>query len=91
MKPSERPGFLKEVINQEKARRADALARPSERRAAVEDMTLDQLPDELEDLKQRLLKKGMAPEEIEVIIEESKSLSKADLEALLDSLGIDLE
>jgi hypothetical protein len=91
MKPSERPGFLKEVIDQEKARRADALAKPSEREAAIEEVTLDQLPDELEDLKQKLLKKGMAPEEIEVILEEAKSLSKADLEALLDSLGIDLE
>ena len=91
MKPSERPGFLKEVIDQEKARRADALAKPAERARAVEEVTLDQLPDELEDLKQKLLKKGMAPEEIEVILEEAKSLSKADLEALLDSLGIDLE
>ncbi len=91
MRPSERPGFLKEVIDQEKARRADALAKPVKEAPAREELRLEETPGELQDLKEKLLKKGMAPEEIEVIVEEAKSLSKADLDALLDSLGIDLD
>ncbi|MFW9893675.1 MAG: hypothetical protein ACFFFO_15820 [Candidatus Thorarchaeota archaeon] len=91
MKASERPGFLKEVIEQEKARRADVLAKPPVGEPPVEEMPLEQRPEELEDLRQKLLKKGMASDEIDVIIEEAKSLSKADLDALLSSLGIDID
>ncbi|MHA2115189.1 MAG: hypothetical protein ACXABN_04880 [Candidatus Thorarchaeota archaeon] len=91
MRASERPGFLKEVIDQEKARRADVLAKPPEGELAPEDVPLVQRPEELEDLRQQLLKKGMAADEIDVIIEEAKSLSKADLDALLSSLGIDMD
>jgi hypothetical protein len=91
MKASERPGFLKEVINQERARRADVLAKPVTVAPAKEHIPLHELPGELEDLKKKLIKKGMASEEIDIIIEEAKNLSKADLEALLDSLGISLE
>jgi hypothetical protein len=91
MRASERPGFLKEVIDQEKARRADVLAKPPVGEPAPEEVPLAQRPEELEDLRQRLLKKGMAADEIDVIIEEAKSLSKADLDALLSSLGIDME
>ncbi|TFG31052.1 hypothetical protein EU528_07175 [Candidatus Thorarchaeota archaeon] len=91
MKASERPGFLKEVIDQERARRADVLAGPVKEVPTKEDIPLSDLPGELEDLRKKLLKKGMASEEIDIIIQEAKSLSKADLDALLDSLGIDLE
>ncbi len=91
MKASERPGFLKEVIDQEKARRADVLAKPPEAEPAPEEMPLEQRPEELDDLRQKLIKKGMAIDEIDVILEEAKSLSKADLDALLSSLGIDLD
>jgi hypothetical protein len=91
MRASERPGFLKEVIEQEKARRADVLAKPPEGEPAPEDVPLEQRPEELEDLRQKLIKKGMAIDEIDVILEEAKSLSKADLDALLSSLGIDLD
>ncbi|MGY5872462.1 MAG: hypothetical protein RTV72_09470 [Candidatus Thorarchaeota archaeon] len=91
MKASERPGFLKEVIDQERARRADVLAKPVKEVAAPEDILLADLPSELEDLRKKLLKKGMAGDEIDIILEEAKSLSKADLNALLDSLGIDLD
>jgi len=91
MKASERPGFLKEVINQERARRADVLAKPPTRELPPEEVPLAQRPEELEDLRQRLIKKGMAVDEIDVILEEAKSLSKADLDALLSSLGIDLD
>ncbi|MHA2044202.1 MAG: hypothetical protein ACW99G_05380 [Candidatus Thorarchaeota archaeon] len=91
MRASERPGFLKEVIDQEKARRADVLAKPPVGEPAAEEVLLSQRPEELEDLRQSLLKKGMAADEIDVIIEEAKSLSKADLDALLSSLGIDMD
>jgi len=91
MKASERPGFLKEVIDQEKARRADVLAGPITKASSTENILLADLPSELEDLRDKLLKKGMASEEIEIILEEAKSLSKADLDALLDSLGIEID
>ncbi len=91
MKASERPGFLKEVIDQEKARRADVLAMPPTRELPLEEVPLAQRPEELDDLRQKLIKKGMAVDEIDVILEEAKSLSKADLDALLNSLGIDLD
>lgn len=91
MKASERTGFLKEVIDQEKARRADVLAKPLVSEPAPEDIPLEQRPEELEDLRQKLLKKGMGVDEIDVIIEEAKSLSKADLDALLSSIGIDID
>ena len=91
MKASERPGFLKEVIDQERARRADVLAKPAEAKLAPESIPLQELPGELEDLRNKLLKKGMAAEDIDIILEEAKSLSKADLDALLDSLGIELD
>ncbi|MFW9797136.1 MAG: hypothetical protein ACFFE2_08860 [Candidatus Thorarchaeota archaeon] len=91
MRASERPGFLKEVIDQEKARRADVLAKPPEGEPAPDQVPLEQRPEELDDLRQKLIKKGMAVDEIDVILEEAKSLSKADLDALLSSLGIDLD
>jgi hypothetical protein len=91
MKASERPGFLKEVIDQEKARRADVLAKPPVGEPAPEDVPLEQRPEELDDLRQKLIKKGMAVDEINIILQEAKSLSKADLDALLNSLGIDLD
>lgn len=91
MKASERPGFLREVIEQERARRADVLAKPVKEKPSPDKIPLQDLPGELEDLRNKLLKKGMAPEEIDIILEEAKNLSKADLDALLDSLGIDLD
>jgi hypothetical protein len=91
MKASERPGFLKEVIDQEKARRADVLAKPTTVIPKKEDVLLKDLPSELEDLRKKLIKKGMSTDEIDIIVEEAKSLSKADLDALLDSLGINIE
>jgi len=92
MKPSERPGFLREVITQEQARRAEALAEKAGEKVSVkpEKEILGARPGELQELRMKLQKKGMAPEEVEIIVEQAKSLSKADLQALLDSLGISL-
>ncbi|MFX0044347.1 MAG: hypothetical protein ACFE8Z_00725, partial [Candidatus Hermodarchaeota archaeon] len=90
MKASERPGFIREVIEQEEARRADALAEEVERKPEEAKEILEEMPEELEELKTKLRRKGMSDDEIEIIIEQAKGLSKADLEALLDSLGIRL-
>ncbi len=93
MPASERPGFLREVIRQEEARRAEQLAKA--KGLEVEEPTvrypLETAPEYLAELRRRLEKKGIGPDEIDIIIEQAKSLSKADLEALLNSLGIDLE
>ncbi len=89
MKPSERPGFLMEVIAQEEARRAEALAEGEPQEPIRE--TLGERPDELEELRLRLEKKGLGEDEIEIILEQAQNLSKADLEALLSSLGIDID
>ncbi|MDF1540860.1 MAG: hypothetical protein P1Q69_18325, partial [Candidatus Thorarchaeota archaeon] len=92
MKASERPGFLKEVIVQEEARRADALSKADDKDEPEVDVeSLGERPEDMEEIREKLITKGMAPEEIEVILEEAKSLSKADVSALLDSLGIRLD
>ncbi|RLI58601.1 MAG: hypothetical protein DRO93_09545, partial [Candidatus Thorarchaeota archaeon] len=93
MRVSERPGFLREVIAQEEARRAEALAEAEGRAEKVEPEkpVLEKMPEELEEIRRKLQRKGMTPDEIEIIIEQAKALSKADLEALLDSLGIRLD
>jgi len=92
MKASERPGFLKEVIVQEEARRAEALAFADDIiEPEVDTETLAQKPEDMQEIREKLVTKGMAPEEIDVILEEAKNLSKADLSALLDSLGLSLE
>ncbi|NHJ15219.1 MAG: hypothetical protein EAX95_16170, partial [Candidatus Thorarchaeota archaeon] len=91
MKASERPGFIREVIEQEEARRADALAKvkPEEAKEPKRE-SLEEMPSELEELRMKLKRKGMSNDEIDIIIDQAKSLSPADLEALLDSLGIKL-
>ena len=89
MKASERPGFLREVIKQEEARRAEQLAGKKE--APTPEVKPEFKPEDLEDLKVKLQRKGIAPEEIEIILEQAKTLSKADLSALLESLGISLK
>jgi hypothetical protein len=92
MRASERPGFIREVIQQEEARRADDIAKKERAEPEVETPTrLGDRPEELEEIRRKLVTKGMAPEEIDVILDEAKSLSKADLKALLDSLGIRLD
>ncbi|MHA2601993.1 MAG: hypothetical protein AM324_007680, partial [Candidatus Thorarchaeota archaeon SMTZ1-83] len=90
MRASERPGFIREVIEQEEARRADALAEEVDRKPEEAKEILEEKPEELEELRTKLRRKGMSDDEIEIIIDQAKGLSKADLEALLDSLGIRL-
>ena len=92
MRASERPGFIREVIAQEEARRAESLSKPEETEVSVEGpVTLSDRPEDIEEIRRKLVTKGMAPEEIDVILDEAKNLSKADLKVLLDSLGIRLD
>ncbi|MGY5852995.1 MAG: hypothetical protein RTU92_05465 [Candidatus Thorarchaeota archaeon] len=92
MKASERTGFLKEVIEQEEARRADDLATRDGVEVAPRDTDLlEARPEELDEIRTKLRTKGMADSEIDVIIDQAKGLSKADLEALLESLGIRID
>ena len=93
MKASERPGFIREVIEQEEARRADALseARLEVKQELAKPKLLGSLPEELDELRKKLQQKGIGTDEIDIIVEQAKNLSRADLEALLDSLGIRLD
>jgi hypothetical protein len=90
MRPSERAGFIGEVIRQERARRAREIA---EAKAVVEEgpppeeLARGLTEEEVEDLRARLLALGIAPDETEIMIEQAKSLTKAEVEALLEQLG----
>ena len=90
MKVSERPGFIREVIAQEEARRAESLAAKEGRVEETKPPAIGEVEADLTELRLKLEKKGISPDEIEIILEQARSLSKADLKALLDSLGIDL-
>ncbi|MFW9908350.1 MAG: hypothetical protein ACFFEF_07225, partial [Candidatus Thorarchaeota archaeon] len=83
MKPSERPGFLNEVIKQEKARRAQELA---EKQAVDEDATRTVTPEELREVGERLLKMGLPPEQVEEVLESAKDMTRAELETVLEQL-----
>ncbi|MCK4485087.1 MAG: hypothetical protein KAU89_09690, partial [Candidatus Thorarchaeota archaeon] len=93
MKASERPGFIREVIEQEEARRADTLAegKLELKLELAKPKLLGDLPEELDELRKKLQQKGIGADEISIIVEQAKNLSRADLEALLDSLGIRLD
>jgi hypothetical protein len=43
--------------------------------------------DELEHLKQELIKMGIEPSEADLMVEQAKSLTKAEIDALLDQIG----
>ncbi len=88
MRPSERAGFINEVLKQERARRAKELAEaeaevgaPGE---AVEEMLSD---EELEHLKERLVKMGIEETEADLMVEQAKNLTRAEIDALLSEIG----
>ncbi|MDF1541197.1 MAG: hypothetical protein P1Q69_20025, partial [Candidatus Thorarchaeota archaeon] len=86
MRPSERPGFLMEVIKQERARRAPGLPEGDEAVGEIpEAVRLSET--EIEDLRTRLTILGIEEAEVDIMIEQAKTLSKAEIEALLDQLG----
>ncbi|MFW9860885.1 MAG: hypothetical protein ACFFEX_00725 [Candidatus Thorarchaeota archaeon] len=90
MRPSERAGFIGEVIRQERARRARELAEvevSAEAPEAVSEAERMLTEDELEHLKQELIKMGIEPSEADLMVEQAKSLTKAEIDALLDQIG----
>ena len=87
MRPSERAGFINEVLKQERARRAKELAEaeadvtvPGE----VEEMLSE---EELEHLKERLMKMGIEETEADLMVEQAKNLTRAEIDALLSEIG----
>ncbi|MFX1438665.1 MAG: hypothetical protein ACFFFD_00345 [Promethearchaeota archaeon] len=90
MRPSERAGFIGEVIRQERARRARELAEvevPAEAPGEVSEAERKLTEEELEHLKQELIKMGIEPSEADLMVEQARSLTKAEIDALLDQIG----
>ena len=88
MKPSERPGFLNEVIKQEKARRAQELA---EKKPEKADATRKVTPEELQEVGERLAKLGLPEDQIEEVLESAKEMTRAELDAVLEQMDKSLE
>jgi hypothetical protein len=90
MRPSERAGFINEVLKQERSRRARELVE-AERVAeeGVPDEVVEErlTEEELLHLKERLLKMGIEETEAELMMEQAKHLSKAEIDALLEEIG----
>ncbi len=90
MRPSERAGFIGEVLKQERSRRARELA--DAQRVTDEGLPAEAVEEHLSDeelvhLKERLLKMGIEDTEAELMIEQAKHLSKAEIDALLEEIG----
>ncbi|MFQ5832849.1 MAG: hypothetical protein ACE5H4_09120 [Candidatus Thorarchaeota archaeon] len=88
MRPSERAGFITEVLKQERARRAKELAEAEiaeEEVAVPEEAKLSE--EELADLKERLLKLGIEESEADIMVEQARSLTRAEIRALLEEIG----
>ncbi|MHA2355506.1 MAG: hypothetical protein ACXADC_10055 [Candidatus Thorarchaeota archaeon] len=90
MRPSERAGFIGEVLRQERSRRARELAEvevSAEAPEAIPEAERMLTEDELEHLKQELIKMGIEPSEADLMVEQARSLTKAEIDALLDQIG----
>lgn len=89
MRPSERAGFISEVIRQERSRRAKELAEAEGEEESVEEREVKQKlsETELDDLQEKLLRMGISESEVEIMIEQARELSKAEVDALIDQLG----
>ena len=87
MIPSERAGFINEVLKQERSRRAKELAEAErlEEDIVVEVEKLSE--DEILHLRGRLLNMGIEESEIEIMIEQARHLSKAEIDSLLKEIG----
>ncbi|MFW9806015.1 MAG: hypothetical protein ACFFFK_04740 [Candidatus Thorarchaeota archaeon] len=90
MRPSERAGFINEVLKQERSRRARELA--DAEKVADEGVPAEKeeerlTEEELLHLKERLLKMGIEDTEADLMIEQAKNLSKAEIDALLEEIG----
>ncbi|MHA2425513.1 MAG: hypothetical protein ACXAEF_12050, partial [Candidatus Thorarchaeota archaeon] len=87
MRPSERAGFINEVLKQERSRRAKELAE-AERIEEEIDVEAEKLTDdEISHLRERLQQMGIEESEIEIMIDQARHLSKAEIDALLREIG----
>jgi hypothetical protein len=94
MRPSERAGFLREVIKQERARRAREIAEAEavvSEEVAIEEVERKLSDEELTHLKERLLEMGIEESEADLMVEQARNLSKAEIDALLEQIGGDSE
>jgi len=92
MRPSERAGFIGEVLKQERARRARELVeaeKAAEPGKAVERLTRKLTEEELMQLRERLIKMGIQESEADLMVDQARSLTKAEVDALLDQIGGD--
>jgi Mg/Co/Ni transporter MgtE len=90
MRPSERAGFLSEVIKQERARRARAIAEAevaAEPSVPAAEVSRKLTEEELEYLHERLKAMGIEDTEADLMVEQAKNLTKAEVDALLDQIG----
>ena len=90
MRPSERAGFLSEVIKQERARRARAIAEAevaAEPSAPVAELSRKLTEEELDYLRERLKAMGIEDTETDLMVEQARNLTKAEVDALLDQIG----
>ncbi|MHA1770421.1 MAG: 6-bladed beta-propeller [Candidatus Thorarchaeota archaeon] len=90
MRPSERAGFVQEVIRQERARRARDLAEAAEE-VPSEELTRKLTEEELAHLREQLLSIGIEESEVNLLVEQARNLTKAEIDALLDQLGGGME
>ncbi|TFG11721.1 hypothetical protein EU537_11545 [Candidatus Thorarchaeota archaeon] len=92
MAPSERAGFIGEVLRQEKSRRAKEIAETAREEELVEEMGPEKLTEEeLDDIRNKLMKMGIEEDEVELMVEQARGLTKPEIQALLDQLGGDEE
>jgi len=92
MRPSERAGFLSEVIKQERARRAQAIADvevAAEPGVPAEEASRKLTEEELDYLRERLEAMGIEDTETDLMVEQARNLTKAEVDALLDQIGGD--
>ena len=89
MRPSERAGFINEVLKQERARRAKELAEAevSEKVGVGEEVEEKLSEEELTHLKERLMKMGIEETEADLMVEQARNLTRAEIDALLSEIG----
>ena len=89
MRPSERAGFINEVLKQERARRAKELAEAevTEKAGAKEEVEERLSEEELAHLKERLMKMGIEETEADLMVEQARYLTRAEIDALLSEIG----
>jgi len=88
MRPSERAGFINEVLKQERARRAKELAEAETEVSVTGEEPKEMLSEEeLEHLKERLMKMGIEETEADLMIEQARNLTRAEIDALLNEIG----